>query len=166
MRGFLSLLALIAGLSCAQAQAPHVDRLDSVRAGIFSYDKLTASEGKDISTGKFVAASGLRIKQVTRNIPAELKTVFGIELRVVGSPNGKKAPITILWRYPDPGIKNPDTGTTKFFDEYVSYETIGKMTTFYWTLGNDYVLIPGKWVIELRQGDRKLLAQEFILSKP
>jgi len=166
MRVVLSLLVLIAGLSCVQAQSPHIDRLVDVKAGIFTYDKLAPSEGKDISTGSFVEASGIRIKQVTKNIPAATNTVFGIQFLVVGSPNGAKAPITVLWRYPDPGIKNPDTGATKFFDEYVSYETIGKVTRFYWTLNDDFVLVPGIWTIELRQGDQKLLAQEFVLSKP
>ncbi len=165
MRILLSILIAMAGLSCAQAQSPRI-YLDQIQAGIFTVGKFTTVQDSNISTGKRSTASDVKLERVTNNIPAKLDTVFGVRFRIAGSPRNAKVPLTVIWRYPEPGIKNPATGTTKFVDKYISEKRVGEVATFYWNLSVDYVLVPGTWTLEIWQGERQLLAQDFALSEP
>ena len=166
MRLVLSVLLLVAGLSSADAQSGRIDRFDRIKAGIMKYESLSSTVNDNISTGKIVRGQGIKIVDVTRNIPAKDGTLFGVEVAVVGGPKGSKAPVKILWRYPQPGLKSPTTGTTKFTDEYVDTVTIGNTFEFHWSLGAEWTLVPGTWTLEVSQDDRKLLVQDFVLTKP
>ena len=166
MRVFFSLLILFNGLLCAEAASPRVDRLDRVQAGIFSLGEVKTIKDANISAGQRTEAPKAKLVQVGRNIPAKINTAFGIHFQVLGSPKGAKIPVKVIWRYPQPGLKNPATGTTKFSDEYIETLIAGNSADLYWNLASAWTLVPGKWTIELWQGSRQLLAQEFILSKP
>lgn len=88
-----------------------------------------------------------------------------MQVHIVGKPAGAKAPIKVIWRYPQPGLKNPATGTTKFSDEYMDSRPLGESPVFYWNLAEEWTLVPGLWTLELSQDGRTLLVQDFVLSK-
>lgn len=165
MRIILTVIFVVGGLSFAKAQTPRIDRLDDVRPGVVSLGEVKKVTDNNISTGERFEGGAPKIVSVTKNISIKVGTVFGVQVHIIGKPAGAKAPIRVIWRYPEPGIKSPTTGTTKFSDEYADSRPIGASPVFYWKLGDEWVLVPGIWTLELWQGDRKLLAQDFVLTK-
>jgi hypothetical protein len=167
MRVVLALLLATVGWSVAQAQSARIDRIDGQKPGIFVFDSTPKSiQDQNISTGQRTEAKEVRNVEITTLIPARKDTVFGIEGMVVGSPNGASVPVRVVWRYPEPGLTNPATGITKYVDDYTERRTIGQSVTYYWNLGSEWTLVPGVWVLELYQGDRRLLTQKFTLVQP
>jgi len=166
MRSVLLIALTIVGISSAHAQTARVDRFDKIKPGIIKADKVTTKQDDNISTGKIVQTHGAKVVEVTNKVTAADGTRFGVEFVSIGSPKGRKATVKILWRYPQPGLKSPDTGTTKFTDEYEDTITIGTREQFHWTLGDEWTRVPGTWTLEVSQNDRKLLSQDFILTKP
>ncbi len=165
MRIIFAVIFVVSGLSFAQAQTPRIDRLDGVKPGVVSLGEVKKVTDDNISTGERFEGGAPKSVSVTKNISIKLGTVFGVQVHIIGKPAGANVPIRIIWRYPEPGLKSPTTGTTKFSDEYTDSRRIGASPIFYWKLGEEWVLVPGIWTLELWQGDRKLLAQEFVLTK-
>ena len=167
MRVVIALLLSVAALCQAHAQSGYIERIDAQKPGIFVFDSKPQSiNDRNISTGQRTETKNIRNVAITTLIPATEDTVFGIEGMIVGSPNGARVPVRVVWRYPAPGLRNPDTGVTKYVDDYTEPRTIGQSVTYYWTLGGEWTLVPGVWVLELYQGDRMLMSQKFHLVKP
>ena len=49
----------------------------------------------------------------------------------------------MVWRYPAPGLTNPDTKETKTTDEYFDIQLIGETFPIFWGLTQDWHLVPG-----------------------
>jgi hypothetical protein len=50
-------------------------------------------------------------------------------------------------------------------DEFTVQARIGETNYIFYTLEDAFELVPGSWVIEIWQGNRKLAAQSFTLIK-
>lgn len=153
------------GLSAAQAQTPRIDAIEITGAGLVELSDAKATADKSISTGNFTRAKSVKIIQRASVIKTKKGMVIGMTVRVTGKPNGARGPVTVTWRYPEPGLKNPDTGDTKLTDEYETTEVIGKDSFFFWTFDAEWPLVPGDWTIELRSGGRLLAKQLFVLER-
>jgi hypothetical protein len=167
MRVFLSILFLVCSLTASYSKSPRADRITDVKAGLMSLDGTKTVKDDSISTGTKVVATA-KIVRTGKNIEM-LKSPFaiGVDCLIVGSPKGVSAPLKVIWRYPEPGLKSPDSGTTKLTDEIHDPYKIGERTQFFWSFGDsDWVRVPGIWTVEVWQDDRKLLVQEFNLTKP
>ena len=170
MRSFFAIclvfLSFAPAQTQAQAQTTRVDFVQVVGVGIMKPEsKLEAKANSDISTGKRLEIDKIKIVDQTTTIPAKSGTIFGADIKLVGKPNGKDAKITIIWRYPEPGLKNPQTGTIKTTDQYdIVYKT-GNVQALFWSLQNEWVLVPGTWTLEVWQDDRRLMTQDFKLVK-
>jgi len=165
MRTFLTVVFFLGGLSFAHAQTPRIDRLDNIKPGVVSLSEAKTITDANISTGQRLEGGSPKIVSVSKNISIKLGTVFGVQVRIIGKQAGAKAPIRVIWRYQQPGLKNPITGKTKFSDEYTDSRPIGESPVFYWNLAEEWTLVPGTWTLELWQDDRKLLVQDFVLTK-
>jgi Domain of unknown function (DUF3859) len=164
MRILLTALLLIAGVSAAQAQV-RVGRADIVRHGIYKLDKYKSVNDKSISTGQRTTATKITFSRRTDRVVVGDGVVFGLDVYIHGSPSGKKAPMRIVWRYPEPGLRNPDSGKAKYLDDYIDQRTLDTESTFYWSLGDPWTQVPGKWTFELWYGNRMLATQSFTLVK-
>ncbi len=156
--------ALFCMASAAIAQDARVERIDILKTGIMKMEgELKRNPDATISTGERLAAKKLRIVEATSVVPAKVDTAFGVEIRIVGKPAGRKARLKIVWLYPQPGLKNPDTGTAKMRDEYEDEQILDTTTSYFWQLGSSWALVPGKWTLEIWQGDRRLAKHDFAL---
>lgn len=155
----------LAGIPAVQAQNVRVERIQIVGTGIIEVGKSKTIKDKTIITGQRTEATKSTIVKQTTDIPAVVDTVFGVDFRMVGVPRGKKATLRIIWRYPEPGIKNPN-GTVTTVDAYDDVFTSGPDTnTVYWSLAAAWTLVPGKWSLELWQDKRRLMNVDFNLVK-
>ena len=162
MRTIVAALLLVCGVAAAQAQ--RIEAVDILAAGIYEPGKLKTIEDPSISTGERHEAVAT-LKKRTTVIPARNNTSFGVTVMIYGRPHGKVVPVRIVWHYPEPGLHNPDTGITKRVDDYIERKALGEETKFYWVLGDDWVLVPGEWTIEIYDQDRLLASQSFTLVK-
>ncbi len=167
MRALLSTALFLLAFASAHAQTrpARLDSIELVRAGFFKAASLGGKKDDAISTGEFVEAKKLRFDRPSTVIPAKVDTLFGVEVRGRGRPNGGNATVRVRWLYPPPGIKNPATGQYRLKDEFDSGFTIGKVEQFFWSLGDEFVLVPGPWVLELWQGETLLFVQQFQMVK-
>jgi predicted RecA/RadA family phage recombinase len=162
VRLILSAIALMFAVSEAQAQ--RIDSVEIVAAGIYKLGKVNAVTDKSISTGQHLEANATLIKKTTV-IPAKKDTVIGVTVVIRGKPRDKVVPVRVVWHYPEPGLRNPDTGVAKLMDDYVAQKSLGRETEFYWDLADDWVLVTGVWIVELYDNDRLLAKQSFTLTK-
>ena len=166
----LALLLLAAAHGAAPAQqnplVPRIDRIDVLRPGIYEIEVGKPIPDTTISTGSRVEAQAYKSVAVTTKIEAKTETTIGVELTIVGVPRRHKVPLKTVWRYPEPGLTNPDTKLTKLSDEYLNTQEIGVAFPAFWGLTQDWHLVPGTWTLEVWYGDRKLLSQEFQVVRP
>ena len=163
MRILLVGLMVIFALSSAQAQVS-VTGGKVLHTGTYKVGETKEIDDPSISSGHRYEADATLLQEAT-TITAKLNSVFGLDIMIEGSPRGKVIPVRIVWRYPDPGLHNPATGQTKFVDDYMDRREIGKKTTFYWLLGQEWALVPGTWIFELWYENRVLIRQNFKLER-
>ena len=164
MRALLAAVVLLGALPAAEAQ-PKLQKIDIIGAGIFTVTNTKEIKTNTISTGQRTTATTSKLIRRATTIEPKKDLIFGIDIQVFGTPPNATVPIHVIWHYPEPGLRNPDTNETKLTDEYDDSGTTGKTTTFYWTLGDTWTQVLGEWVIELRSGDRLLAKQSFILQR-
>ena len=164
MRALIALILLAAGPSLAQAQT--VAGIDILDTGVVSLKDPKTIKDTSISTGTRTQ-SDATITRSTTTIEVAPDVVFGAKVRVRGQPNGTIARYRVVWKYPEPGLRNPNTGTTKLSDEFMDGQRLGSVKCCYcWKLGEEWTLVPGRWVVEFWDGERLLASQAFTLVKP
>jgi hypothetical protein len=62
-------------------------------------------------------------------------------------------------------MAHPVTRALRTFDEFDYDVTLGARTVTYLELHSEYMLLPGKWSLEVRDGSRTLLRHEFTLVR-
>ncbi len=155
----------LGGIPAAHAQSARVERIEIAGTGIIEIGKSKTIKDKEIITGSRSEATSTKIVQNTTEIPAKIDTVFGVDFRMIGVAKGKRAKIRIIWRYPEPGLKNPK-GNVTTVDAYDDvFTSSNEPNTVYWSLASDWTLVPGKWSVELWQDRRRLINVDFNLVK-
>ena len=166
-RGTTGIIAAIAALLLvAQAPPIKVERLAVARAGTFEIEVRGAVPDRTISTGHKFEAKAYKSLKVGAEVEAKAGTIIGAEFTLVGSPRRGKVPLKVVWRYPAPGLTNPESKETKRFDEYFDIQLIGETFPIFWGLTQDWHVVPGTWTLEVWHYDRKLVTQEFRVVKP
>jgi hypothetical protein len=161
----MRLLLVIALIAAGSAQAQTITGIDILDAGTVKLNASTTIHDSSISTGTRTEATG-SIARGTTTIEAAANVVFGVKARLHGRPNGRNVTYRVVWRYPEPGLRNPATGTVKFSDELPNTQPLGSTKCcYYWTLGDDWTLVPGRWVIEFWDRDRMLASKAFTLVR-
>ena len=163
MRILLAALMFIGGIMAAEAQTK-VYGVDVLRTGTYKVGKSKEIDNPDISTGHRYEARVTLIRRTT-TIPAKAGVSFGLDIMIRGRPRGKVVPFRIVWRYPAPGLRNPDTGKTKLVDDYIDQKALDERTSFFWQLGEEWVAVPGVWTFEIWYEGRKLAKQSFTLVR-
>jgi len=164
----LPALTLVAALAApARAADAHIDRIDLIAAGFYD-----ATAAKVASTRPGPTAAGGKTNQLAdvalmSEAPADTARVgigFGVRFRSAGEPRGAQATLRSVWKIPEPGIRNPENGTT--YRESVTEFTTAVGGVHWRGYGFDkaWEVVPGVWTIEIWQGDRKLLEHSFTVG--
>ena len=161
-----ALAALAALALSAQAPAVQVERIEVARPGTYQIEVRGAVPDRAISTGNRVEAQAYKSLQVGTAVPLRVGTVIGAELTVIGAPRRAKVPLRVVWRYPAPGLVNPQTKEARTSDEYADTQQIGEKFPVFWGLTQEWQLVPGTWTLEVWHADRKLVDQTFEVGKP
>jgi hypothetical protein len=143
------------------ASAANISKIKIVEHGVFEAQKTKDQEAKDTSIGYIDIIDNIRLVKETDTIAAAVGTQFGIRYIVEGEPDG--AQIKILVKVLHPRTVNPKNNKEVTLDQWSSYPTIGKTKYSGWGFDHGWELVPGKWIIQLWYGDRKLAEQAFTI---
>jgi hypothetical protein len=167
MRYLFQLCIALVGLGVSQAQdrPAHIDSIDILEKGIYDSREVARVPTPELASGKSRLLADLKLVKETTTIPARLGVRFGIRYKLVGEPAGAPAPLLWVVKFPEQGLRNPETNQTKPDDRVKLNRTIGDIHYRGYGLDADWEVVPGIWTFEIWQDDRKLAEQKFELVK-
>ena len=158
-------LGAVMGGAFAQG-AGKVDRIEIVEVGIYRAETATIESAPGTASRQHNKLSETRLVAPTTRVDAKIGVHFGMRYRVVGRPSGVSVKLTSITQYPAPGLKNPSAGNVQARGEHSLFATIAQINYRGYVFERDWELVPGKWTIELWDGNRKLASQAFDVVKP
>jgi hypothetical protein len=110
--------------------------------------------------------SGIKQLEATRKVLGLLGVEFGFRYRTVGAREGALVPLTIVAKFPPPGVLGRETAEPVLADAYTQVTTAGKEDFLTWTFEMKTDLVPGIWTFEIWSGGKKLTEQSFEVILP
>ena len=159
------LMMLLPGAALAQdfkVETPHVDSIQIYEYGLYQTRSAEKIKDPKATGGERGTVVNIDLVGVTTTIPAELEMEFGIRYLVEGGPEGAEVPVTIVMRFPQPGLKEPGKSKPTLENRQVTVGTVG-YAGHYQSYGFDYPweIVPGVWTFELWAEGRKMAEQKF-----
>jgi len=164
MKVILALVALVAGVTAAAAQADRIDGADITQFGEYEY-KVTSTEDLGGTAAGTLKSVDYKFVAKTTSIPARRGVGFGIEYRVRGAPTDATVPLRSVTIFPAGGLRNPKTGETVPRNEYIEEKAIGALLLKGYTLDEDWEVVPGTWTFQVWFGDQMLAEKSFTVTK-
>jgi hypothetical protein len=132
------------------------------------YDTLRKGVTDDPSsvTGKINELEAARLSKITDRIPLIIGLTFGMKVVVHSTRDIKSVQLRKIYRYPLLGIADPKTGTVYLIQEYLGTYVVGKDYFISYTFDEIHELLPGRWRIEIWDGDNKLAEKVFLAVAP
>ena len=156
---------LLAAISSA-ARAQVVERIEIADPGIYRGGGNLGTQVEPGSAGgTFTLLSSWRLVEATTTIPATLGVLFGFQYRTFG-PVRATARLKFVTLVPEPGIRNPNTGTTSLRGEYFESVMLAGMHFKGYSFDHSWEIATGMWTFEIWEGDRKLASQSFNIIAP
>lgn len=158
------LVCVLAVLVAAPAAAADVSTLAVVEVGLFrarTTGHIPAPQAVEERTN---VLGDVVFYSLTSKVPARLGIRFGTRFRVLGAPANQSVTLRSIWRIPEPGIVNPETGTHYRQSVADATTSIGATTMLGYTFDAAWEIRCGDWIQEVWFGDRKLLSQTFTVE--
>ncbi|MBN1829681.1 MAG: DUF3859 domain-containing protein [Deltaproteobacteria bacterium] len=150
--------------SAVHAEA-EVTGINIIEYGLYSVSKAEDVESSSSPSGFSTHVDNILLKTKTTDIPAVVGNQFGLRYYVKGAPEGKEAEITIIVKYPPPGVKNPDTNKVYLKNTSKTPRLIGKPYFFGYQFDYPWEIVPGSWIVELWHNNKKFAEKEFKVIK-
>ncbi|MBV9835016.1 MAG: DUF3859 domain-containing protein [Alphaproteobacteria bacterium] len=158
------LICLAAILIAGPAFAVDVTSLEIVDFGLYRARTTGKQPAPQAVNGQTQTITDIDFYETTSRIPARTGVRFGTHFRVAGMPPDEVVQLRSVWRIPEPGIRNPDSGIVyrESISEFTT--TTGTLTMRGFNFGFSWQVLCGEWVQEVWSGERKLLSQTFIVE--
>lgn len=164
IRIFAAAMMAVAFLSAGTAQA----QLQSI--DVYEFGTYQSDDGIEVGvTEKGIVrsqTSGIKQLQATRKVMAYIGTQFGFRYKTVGAREGALVPLTIVARFPAPGVLGRTTQVPVLADGYTQVTTAGRDDFLTWTFEMKSDLVPGIWTFEIWSDGKKLTEQVFEIILP
>jgi len=163
-RLIVAVIALII-MSIGFAHAQTVQKVEVYEFG-------TYTSGPEIQIG--FTRQGLRqcvvdhidLIQETDTIIASIGVEFGFRFRVIGKTNGTPVRVTVVTRFPPPGVFAPDGSIPFLVDDESWAVNVGENSFLTWPFERRSDLVPGIWTFEIWIDGRKFAEQKFNIILP
>jgi hypothetical protein len=162
MKLIVAVIALLAGVTAAAAQADRIDGADITQFGVYEYKVTGTQELGGTAAGTLKSVDYTFVSKTT-SIPARRGVGFGIEYRVRGAPKDAKVPLRSVTIFPAGGLRNPK-GETVLRNEYIEEKAIGALLLKGYTLDDDWEVVPGTWTFQVWFGDQMLAEKIFTVT--
>jgi Domain of unknown function (DUF3859) len=187
MRGILAAWLLCMSLVVAHAQT--IQSIEITEYGIYATDTTNSSAAPGTASGKIDQVSNIKLVQSATTVPARLGVEFGFHYKIIGQTGATPTPqagATILGmqfgtqpapqpgggvnlkyvtHIPKPGMRNPETGNVTLTNVFYQEHKVGEELYRLYRLTERWEIVPGVWTLEIWDGDRKLLSQDFLVKK-
>jgi hypothetical protein len=90
------------------AKPPWIERAEVLWVGIYTSTPIKVIKDPSLATNQRLEADQMTNIQETTTITLKDEIWFGLDARLVGSPDGVNVPVPVEWRYPSPGIRSAD----------------------------------------------------------
>jgi hypothetical protein len=147
----------------AAAEPSKVRGFAVMETGIYTRD-IISSERDSNGVVRNVISNPQLVAGTTR-IPAKLGVSFGFRFMVSGAPTDAKVTVRKETRYPAPGARPPGSASPLAVSSVSTDVPLNRVRFTGYTLAEPWELVPGKWVISVWFGDRKLGEQQFTVVK-
>lgn len=136
------------------------------KAGVYA---LTDTEKKmperDSVTG-FVTEGGRVFHSATTNVALLKGSSFGFDFRIDGVPTNRPVRLTHLVTHPTMKKADGSILTKQAFDRDVIGNNGNISGTLWYTLREDYELVPGLWTLSVLDGNSVLVERTFTVTPP
>ncbi|MGE0425338.1 MAG: DUF3859 domain-containing protein [Reyranellaceae bacterium] len=158
------LICLVAALLAGPVSAADVTALEVVDFGLYRARTIGHQDAPLAVNGQTKTIADIEFYQTTARVPARIGIRFGTRFRIVGTPPRQSVRLRSVWRIPDPGIRNPDSG--RLYRQSISEFTsiIGGLHMRGFSFGSSWQIACGEWIQEVWFGGRKLLSQTFTVE--
>jgi len=142
-----------------------VERLEVYDFGVYTAE--ARSKSGSTALGLTIdALYGIRHRETTRTIKAELGVRFGYRYHAVGRPRGALSPLRMVLKCPAPGLIGRDPEKFIRRDEWESCVILGADSFHFASLDAPSDLIPGIWSFEIWAANRPLAKESFTVVAP
>lgn len=162
-RALLSVIALLMSIGLANARSePTIE--------IYEYGTYTLQPGVVIGLTRRGMEHGvidhIDLVQSTETVVGHVGNRFGFRYRVDGVPLGTRVPLTLVMRFPAPGMVTKG-GSAPFLDDELAIIAVAGIDSFRtWTFEERSDIVPGLWVFEIWHGKKKIAEQNFTVILP
>lgn len=158
------LIGVLALLFAGRALAADVSALEIVESGLYRARTTGHTPAPLAVNGQTQTITDIEFYSPTAKVPARQGIRFGTRFRVVGAPAGQPVVLRSVWRIPEPGIQNPETGIVyrQSIAEFTT--TTGAVTMRGFSFAHPWQIRCGEWIQELWSAERKLLSQTFTVE--
>lgn len=148
-------------------EAGRAERAQIIWAGTYTAQIIGTVAQPATAMGKTNRLGSIRKLETTTTVRGKLGTSFGFEYALFGGPAGAQAAIEIVVILPEPGLLNPTSGKRTRRERWrPSPSLLGGATIVGYQFEVDWEIVPGRWIFEIWQSDRKLGEQSFcVLSE-
>ena len=181
-----------AWLLCMSLVVAHAQALQGIEVteyGIYATDTANSSAAPGTATGKIDQVSNIKLVQSTTTVPARLGVEFGFRYKIIGQGAAPQPPQAgddfwyAIWdaatcaatkrdgeskyvtHIPKPGMRNPETGNVTLTNVFYQDHKLGEELYRLYRLTERWEIVPGVWTLEIWEGDRKMLSQDFLVKK-
>jgi Domain of unknown function (DUF3859) len=158
----MALAMFLAAAGAAQAQVQSID--------VYEFGTYRSAGGTEVGvTPKGIVrsqTSGIKQLEATRKVIGLLGVEFGFRYRTKGAREGALVPLTIVAKFPPPGVLGRSTQVPVQVDGYTQVTTAGKDDFLTWTFEMKSDLVPGIWTFEIWSDGKKLTEQSFEVILP
>jgi hypothetical protein len=141
----------LAPAASAQAQAPRIERVEIIEAGIY--------EAGPSNTLQFVKAAD--------EIPGRVGVKFGFTYTLRGQASPVPVEMLVVTRMPQRlGQLDPGTGQRRFRIEDRVVARIGRANTSGYSFDQSWEIVPGEWIFEVWIAGQKRAEQKFNIVRP
>ena len=129
--------------------------------GIYHAEIKGVIPNRNTGSGFSNEIGGISLAERTDCIPVRKGLVFGLTVVPAGQAKGLPVNLRYIWRFPPPGLKNPQTGTTCLYDELSREFEFGRADIITYGFDADFEMLPGQWQFEIWDGQRMLAEKSF-----
>ena len=159
---FLLLLGTFSNLLFAECT--NIEGIEILNFGLYSIKEVRVENIDSNPDGKVRVFQNIINTEKTWNIPAKLKTSFGLKYKIAGAPLDCETEIKRVTLYPEPGLKNPQTGSSINSLEKKLKLKVGQSYALGFIFNEPWEMVKGEWKYQLWHNNHLLAEKTFYVE--
>ena len=131
-----------------------------VWAGTYTTTDATFAPATGALGGGTIGLQGISPMAETTYVRAATGSRFGIRFVFPALRSGETAKYRVKWTFPPPGIRDPAIGKAAISQAHDDACSVAECFAG-WSITYDWEKVPGVWMVQILDGDKVLLGQQF-----